>query len=174
MFLYPEQHDSYLQRGQKKCFSAVDYFSYMQMWGTFISLISKHRCPFIQLTYFDIIIIIRCIILVILYIYWFLLVWIWINIYLLLCNTKSFRITCHKHQISHFEEYRNKSYDCSCNILYPWYPKRQENLIVIWMQMLLMVKNFLQSQIVTAKPYVSSEQILNILNRIHIKNMYNS
>ena len=87
---------------------------------------------------------------------------------------RCFRITCHKHQISHFEEYRNKSYYCSCNILYPWYPKRQENLIVIWMQMLLMVKNFLQSQIVTAKPYVSSEQILNILNRIHIKHMYNS
>ena len=32
---------------------------------------------------------------------------------------RCFRITCHKHQISHFEEYRNKSYYCSCNILYP-------------------------------------------------------
>ena len=73
---------------------------------------------------------------------WFLLVWIWININLLLCNTKCLRITCHEHQISHFEDYRNKSYYCSCNILYPWYPKRQENLIVIWMQMLLMVKTF--------------------------------
>ena len=83
------------------------------MWGTFISLISRHRCPFIQLTYFHTIIITRC-----------------------------FDITCHKHQISHFKEYRNKSYYCSCNILYPWYPKRQENLIVIWMQMLLMVKTF--------------------------------
>ena len=55
---------------------------------------------------------------------------------------KCFDITCHKHQISHFKENRNKSYYCSCNILYPWYPKRQENLIVIWMQMLLMVKTF--------------------------------
>ena len=35
-------------------------------------------------------------------------------------------------------------------------------------------KNFLQSQIVTAKPYVSSEQIPKILNRIHKKHMYNS
>ena len=66
--------------------------------------------------------------------------WIWININLLKVIQRCFRITCHKHQISHFEEYRNKSYYCSCNILYPWYPKRQENLIVIWMQMLLMVK----------------------------------
>ena len=66
---------------------------------------------------------------------------IWININLLKVIQRCFRITCHKHQISHFEEYRNKSYYCSCNILYPWYPKRQENLIVIWMQMLLMVKS---------------------------------
>ena len=53
---------------------------------------------------------------------------------------KCFEITCHKHQISHFEEYRNESYYCSCNILYPWYSKRQENPIVIGMEMLLMIK----------------------------------
>ena len=104
------------------------------MWGTFISLISRHRCPFIQLTYFHIIIITRSTDFCCCGFEW----------KLTYCYViqKCFDITCHKHQISHFKEYRNKSYYRSCNILYPWYPKRQENLIVIWMQMLLMVKTF--------------------------------